>query len=167
VLVVGVGNHWRSDDAAGLAAARLLRERARDAGLARVLDVREQQGEPLGLLETWRDARAVIVLDAVRSGAVPGTVHRVDVGAGPVPAALRNSTSTHAVGVAEAIELARTLGTLPEHALVYGIEGARFEAGAGLSPAVRAALAGVVEAALRDAQALVSARAGQSRDSRT
>jgi hydrogenase maturation protease len=48
--------------------------------------------------------------------------------------------STHALGVAEAIELARALGRLPARLEVYAIEGARFTAGAGLSPAVEQAV---------------------------
>src|SRR5215207_5591238 len=48
--------------------------------------------------------------------------------------------STHAFGVADAIELARTLGRLPARLEIYTIEGADFTAGAGLSPPVAAAV---------------------------
>jgi hydrogenase maturation protease len=136
-LVIGLGNAARSDDAAGLSAARRLRERGRDA--------REHEGDPTALIELWRDAGEVIVVDAVRSGAAPGTIRRVDATAAPLPASLRTSTSTHAVGLADAIELARALGRLPRQVVVYGIEGERFAAGTGLTPAVAAAVDAVVE----------------------
>jgi hydrogenase maturation protease len=149
-MVVGVGNALRGDDGVGLAVAARLRERAGADELA----VRELEGEGIGLLDAWSGARAVLIVDSVRSGAAPGTVHRVDATGRPLPAELRSSTSTHAIGVAEAIELARALGRLPDRLVVYGIEGGRFEAGAELSPDVAAAVDGVVDAVLDEARAL-------------
>ena len=54
--------------------------------------------------------------------------------------------SSHGLGLHQAIELARALGQLPGRCVVYAIEGASFEAGAPLSPAVAA---GAVEATER------------------
>jgi hydrogenase maturation protease len=152
VVVIGVGNRLRGDDAAGLEIARRLRERTE--GVA----VRELEGEGIGLLELWGRARAVILVDTIRSGASVGAIQRLDASAGPLPANLRGSSSTHAVGVAEAIELARTLGRLPARVVVYGIEGRRFDAGAPISPEVQASLDAVSEAVLREAHATIGAR---------
>ena len=138
-MVIGIGNEWREDDAAGLEVARRLRRRA-VAGLT----VIEEEGEPAGLIEAWAGADRVLVVDAVRSGAAPGTVHRLDPRMEPLPPALFHD-STHALGVAEALELARTLDRLPEHVGVYGIEGGRFGVGRGLSEPVAAAVERVVE----------------------
>ena len=135
-LVIGLGNSFRGDDGAGPAVARALL----DAVPARV---RAYEGEPVGLIEEWTGADAVIVVDAVSSGSPPGTVHRLDPLAEPIPAALSQG-STHAFGLAETIELARTLGRLPPRLAVYGIEGERFTAGQELSPPVRAAVEQVV-----------------------
>ncbi|MGZ8648627.1 MAG: hydrogenase maturation protease [Solirubrobacteraceae bacterium] len=132
-MVIGVGNAARGDDAAGVIAARRL------GGL-------EHEGDPVALLHVWCDADTAIVIDAVSSGAPPGTVHRFDATAAPLPTKLRGSSSTHALGLAEAIELGRTLGQLPARLIVYGIEGERFEAGAELTPAVAAAIEAVVDA---------------------
>jgi len=134
-VVVGIGNAARGDDAAGLIAARRLR------GL-------EHEGDPVALLDAWQGAEVAVVIDAVRSGAAPGTVHRFDASRTPLPAALRSSTSTHAVGLAEAIELGRALARLPPRLIVYGIEGERFDAGDGLTPAVAAAIGAVAAAVL-------------------
>ena len=146
-MVIGVGNALRGDDGVGLEVARRVRERTDVA-------VRELEGEGVGLLDAWADARAVLLIDGVRSGAAPGTLHRVDATDHPLPAELRGSTSTHALGVAEAIELARALGRLPDRLVVYGVEGARFDTGAGLSPQVAAAVDGVADAVLREARGL-------------
>ena len=53
-------------------------------------------------------------------------------------------SSTHAFGVADAVGLARTLGLLPRHLIVYAIEGANFDHGAPISRKVSAALKLVV-----------------------
>ena len=53
----------------------------------------------------------------------------------PLPAHFAH-TSTHAFGVAEAIELARALRQLPSSLVVYGVEGTTFEPGMCLSTAV-------------------------------
>ena len=131
-LVIGLGNSWRSDDGAGPAVARGLLDEVR----ARV---RVYESEPVGLIEEWHGADAVIVIDAVSSGAPPGTIHRLDPLAEPIPAELSQS-STHAFGLAETIELARTLDRLPDQLTVYGIEGERFTAGKELSPVVMTAV---------------------------
>ena len=91
-----------------------------------------------------------MLVDAVSSGAPPGTVHRFEPNGTPLPAELFGASSTHALGLAEALELARSLDRLPEHVVVLGIEGASFDFGKGLTPEVAAAVDRVVEE-LRDA----------------
>jgi hydrogenase maturation protease len=81
-------------------------------------------------------------VDASASGAAAGTVRRLDARAGPLPAA-SFALSSHGLGLAAAIELARALGQLPPRCIVYAIEGASFAAGAPLTPAVAEAAAEV------------------------
>lgn len=152
-LIIGVGNPLRHDDAAGLEVARRVRPLVRSNRIA----VLEHEGETLGLIERWNDAAAAVLVDAIRSGARPGTIHRIDASVWPIPTGLRSSSSTHAVGVAEAIELARKLGRLPARVVVYGVEGAHFDAGRGLSQEVRAVIPALVEAVLGEARALATA----------
>ena len=148
--MIGLGNALRGDDAAGLEVAARLSE---EPGIA----VQAHDGEALDLLERWRGAGAIVLVDAVRSGAAAGTIHRIDASAEPVPQTLRRASS-HTIGIAEAIELARTLGELPERVIVYGVEGARFDAGAGLSAAVAGALESLTEAVISEARSLVRVR---------
>lgn len=133
-LVLGIGNEWRGDDAAGLEVAR----RLSGAGVRAV----GCGGDPSGLLDAWAGERDVILVDAVRSGAAPGTLHRLDAAARPLPARLFRG-STHHMGLADAVELARTLGRLPERLELVGIEGAVFASGHPLSPAVGRAVEAV------------------------
>jgi hydrogenase maturation protease len=132
VLVIGVGNSFRCDDAAGIEVARRL-EHDQDV---RVL---AREGDLAGLVDLWDGATTVMVVDSASSGAAPGTIHRFDAIAEPLPTDVLSST--HAFGVAEAVELARALGRLPPAMTVYAIEGARFDVGQELSPEVEAAVA--------------------------
>ena len=148
IVVIGVGNAFRGDDGAGLAAAERL------AGLLpRDITVVPCELEPSRLIDAWEGASAALIVDAVSSGAEPGTVRRFDAGTEPLPARVFRS-STHAFGVGEAIELARALGTLPEHVVVYGIEGAVFASGEGLTAPVATAVGAVVEAVVADVERL-------------
>ncbi len=149
-MVIGVGNALRHDDAAGLEVARRVRALVDPARVA----VIEHEGEQSALLDIWEGAAAVVLVDAIRSGAPAGTIHRVDASEQPLPASSWGSSSTHAIGVAEAIELARALGCLPAQVMVYGIEGLRFDAGVGLSKEVRDAIGMFTEAVSREVRSM-------------
>lgn len=136
-LVIGVGNELRGDDGAGIAVARRLRE-------ATELDVRELQGEPTDLLDTWEGHDTVVLVDTMRSGADPGAIRRIDASQAPLPIGLGGSTSTHAVGLGETLELARAMGRLPGRVVVFAIEGRRFEAGTPMSDAVQSGVSELV-----------------------
>jgi hydrogenase maturation protease len=99
----------------------------------------EHEGDAAALVEAWTGADHVVVVDAAVSGAAPGTVHRFDARAEPLPARSLRS-STHGFGVADAVELARALGRLPPRLDVYAVEAADVGAGSGLSPAVARAV---------------------------
>jgi len=135
-VVIGVGNTWAGDDAAGVLVARIVRARA---GARDGVAVIEHEGEPTGLLDAWAGARLAVVVDATFGGGPAGTVRVLDATHDALPATF-HGTSTHAFPLAGAIELARTLGRLPARLLVVGIEGRSFEAGARPGAAVEAAL---------------------------
>jgi hydrogenase maturation protease len=151
VLVVGVGNELRGDDGAGLEVARGVRDRAGGEGL----DVYELRGDPTSLLDVWLGREAAVLVDTMRSGSSPGTIRRLDASHERLPARVRpGAGSTHAAGLAEAIELARALGSLPARVIVYGVEGRRFDAGTGISDELAAAVPTLVERVLREARSL-------------
>jgi hydrogenase maturation protease len=143
-LVIGIGHPDRGDDAVG----RVVAARLRDSGVGGV-EVVETDGEAGKLLDLIDGRDRVIIVDAGLSGGAPGTVHRLDATAGPMPRPMF-AMSSHAIGLTESIELARTLGALPRHCLVIAIEAERFDLGAGLSAAVASAADTVVERLLVD-----------------
>jgi hydrogenase maturation protease len=133
--VIGVGNAWRGDDAVGLLVARGLEEDR----LPRV-SVVECRGTVTAVLEAWKDAAAVIVVDAVVSGSRPGTIYRFNAHGAGVPVELSRSSSSHGWGVAEALALGRVLQELPPWLIMYGIEGQNFGPGQEVSQEVAAAI---------------------------
>jgi hydrogenase maturation protease len=145
VLVVGIGNPYRSDDGAGLAVARRLRSAAPPG-----VGIEELDGEPLAMVDLWETDDEVVVVDAVVSGSPPGTVHRFDAVADPVPPPAFRLRGTHTFSVAEVVDLARAIGRLPRRLVVYGIEGEGFRAGTGMSEPVAAAVPDVVSRIVRE-----------------
>lgn len=147
--VLGIGNEYRGDDAAGLLVVRALRA----AGAARDWELLELSGEGAGLIDAWAERPCVVLVDAVAlTGSPAGTVLRYD-----DPAALPPDTelrcSSHAFGVGAALALAEVLGRLPPALVLYGINGQAFAQGAAMTPAVGEAVARVaanIAQAIRD-----------------
>jgi hydrogenase maturation protease len=129
-VVIGVGNPVRGDDGVGIEVVRRL-------GTGTVA------ASPIQLIDLWEGADEVVVIDAARAGARAGTIHRFEVGSEPLPTRVL-AASTHSVGVAEVIELARALNRLPARLLVYGIEAGDLSHVGVLSPEVEAAVSKVV-----------------------
>lgn len=130
-LVLGLGNRLRGDDGAGAEVAH----RVQTLPSKEVID-------PGRLIDLWSRDDDVIVIDAVSSGAAIGTIHRLDLTQSQLP--LTSVTSSHAFGLAEVVELARSLGKLPRSVRVYGIEIGRLSHGSSMSRSVAAAVEEVV-----------------------
>jgi hydrogenase maturation protease len=138
--IVCVGNRWRGDDAVGLEVARRL-----EGTLPAGVELQEREGEPTALIDAWDGAQALWLVDAVSSGVAAGTIHRLDASERELPADVFR-TSSHHVGLAETVELARALRRLPPRTVVYGIEGGSFEVGDQLTPAVASAVESAAKA---------------------
>jgi len=135
-LVIGLGNELRGDDRAGIDVVRRLHTEVDSTEV----ELLEMQGEPIGLLDQWGGRRVVVLADTMQSGTAPGTIRRFDAVAQPLPRVPRSFSSTHALGLGDVIELARTLDLLPARLTVFAVEGRSFEAGALLSDEVGAAI---------------------------
>lgn len=152
ILVIGVGNLYRGDDAVGRIVAQGLKREATDR-----VNIIEKDCDGAALMECWEGADMVILIDAVHSGALPGTIYRLDAQAQPIPATYFHYSS-HAFGVAEAVELSRTLNQLPPRFIIYGIEGKCFEPGGGLTEEVTKAAQDVLEQIQKDIAPYCSSR---------
>lgn len=144
IRVIGLGNEMRGDDAVGLVIAKRLRDRGGDRA-----EVIELEGGGVALLDAMLGAQMVVIIDAMQSGRPPGTIHRFDARVDPI-APVFLPRSSHAVGVAEVIELAKALGLLQAKVILYGIEIASAEHGQPLSQPVKQILDDVIRLILRD-----------------
>lgn len=142
VRIIGIGSPFGDDRLGWLALERFRQERWAESYPGRVtLLTLNRPG--LGLLHAMRGADAVFLVDGVRSGAPPGTLHRLR-GFGWAPA--EASLSSHGLGVAAAIRLADALGQLPRHLVLLGIEIANCHAAAALSRSTEQSLPELVRA---------------------
>ena len=142
-VVVAVGNEYREDDGVGPAVA----EDIGALGLADV-EVVVTDGEPSRMLDAWAGASVAVVVDAVKlADPVPGRVHRMVVD--DLPGHV-SATSSHGLGIPEAVELARRLDRLPGRLVLYTVEAGATGFGVGLSPPVAAAVPELVAAVLAE-----------------
>lgn len=143
VLVLGVGNPLLADDGTGL----VLLEGVRARGpWPRGVELADGGTDGLALLPALADASGAVVLDAVRTGGSPGTVHCARDDA--VPRLYARPVSPHQVGVGEVLAAAALSGCLPPRLALVGIEPLRTGGPClGLSPPVVAALGHAVDLA--------------------
>jgi hydrogenase maturation protease len=144
IAVIGIGQSLRSDDGAGLAAVRLWQ--ANHSSIDGVSNIRVEMAENpgVGLLTLLEGADSAILVDAVRSGAEPGTLHCLV--ESQIPAFLDGASFAHGWGVAETLALGRLVNPedLPVKLVLIGIEAGEVALGEDLSPEVAAALPEVV-----------------------
>ena len=142
ILVLGLGNPLVTDDSVGLRVAAELKSRLADRP---EVVVSEDYWGGLRLMERMAGFDRAIVIDAICTGAPPGTIHRLTPGSIPT----QRSASTHDVNLATALALGRTAGLhLPrdEDILLVGVEAEDILSfGEQCTPAVAAAIAPAVE----------------------
>lgn len=126
--IIGVGNPTRTDDGVGREVVRRLSGRVPDD-----VELVEQSGEVSSFLEVLEHYGTVLIVDAVQADGAIGEIVTFDLSSGALPTE-RFSGSTHALGIEEALELARSLGTLPSKCVVMGVTGCDFSHNEGLTP---------------------------------
>jgi hydrogenase maturation protease len=117
VHIIGIGSP-RGWDRVGWEAVRGLEARGlpgRFPATTIRLSIADRPGSRL--VNLVEKTSAVILVDALRGGAVPGTVLRLT----PEQLDRDHGISSHGVGVAQALSLAAALGRLPAHLSLYGI----------------------------------------------
>jgi hydrogenase maturation protease len=143
IVVVGLGNSYRSDDGVGVVAAAALNELALP-GVQVVTGI----VEPMSLLEAWSGARLAMVIDAaVATPSVPGRVRRCFLGD---TVAAAEGLSSHGVDIGRTHALGQALGRVPDALVVFTIEVADTGHGIDLTPQVAAAVPEVVDMAVAE-----------------
>jgi hydrogenase maturation protease len=141
LIIAGIGNPYRRDDAAGWAVIEALEKKV-------TIPLQKTRGDIGELLELFSRYGTVYLIDASLSKKT-GSWQRIDALQEELP--LDNpQTSTHDLSVSEAISLAKNLDQLPAKLIVYAIAGDQFHIGQGLSPLVGQAVDKVAEALLNE-----------------
>jgi len=120
--VVAVGRELRGDDAAAL----LLAETLRDHPVPGV-EIVCSNGDMAELMDIFQGHEAVIVLDTYE--AKPGDPPVIRLDAQRDTLSSEPPCSSHGLGVAEAVELAREMGLLPGTLIIIAIAGYAFATG--------------------------------------
>ncbi len=144
VVVIGVGNVVLSDDGLGVHAVRRLAERHDVAGV----EIVEGGTAGLLLLPCLADARRAIVVDAIDTGAAPGTLVRLD--GRDLDRWLANGTTVHDVGLADLLGAARISGAWPEELVLHGAQPGSTAVGADLTAPLAACLDRLVDRVTAD-----------------
>ncbi len=142
-LVLGLGNPILRDDSVGLRVVQALGPTLR--GREDITLAEETHGG-LRLMERLVGFDRAVILDAICSGAAPGTIHRLR----PDSMSTQHSASTHDVNLTTALEVGRRAGAhLPPDDAIHLIAVEAEEVltfGEELSPAVEAAIPSAVQA---------------------
>ncbi|MBE3575349.1 MAG: HyaD/HybD family hydrogenase maturation endopeptidase [Firmicutes bacterium] len=134
-MVLGTGNLLMGDDGFGIHAVRALRRRYRWPPTVELVD---GGTDGLGLLRWLERASHLLILDCADTGAQPGALACLK--GDELPAAFATALSPHALGLPEALALARWQGALPEELVLIGAQPATVRPGMELSPPLAAAL---------------------------
>jgi hydrogenase maturation protease len=147
IKVIGVGNTFRCDDAAGLMVVRgLAKEDFPQVVMA------ESPGTGSSLPDAWKNVARVIIIDAVVTGGPPGTIYRFDAHALGATLPVSHSSTTHGWGLSEALAMGKVFQNLPPVLIIYGIEGKDFGLGDAVSPEVAAAIPEVIRRVTEEIQ---------------
>jgi len=149
LLVLGLGNVLCGDDGLGVVAVHLLQRSYQAPEGVSVLD-----GGTLGLslLPYLEEARQAILVDAIRGDGPPGSFVRIE--GEDVAPAVAGRLSVHQVGVTDLLEGARWRERYPARVILLGLVPETLELGLGRTPAIEAALPGLVERLVEEARGL-------------
>ena len=143
VLVIGLGNELLQDEGVGIAALRLLQER----GVSDDIELLDGGTLGLSLVPLIEGRTSLVLLDAVRDDTrEPGSVLVLE--GDEVPRARRLSLSVHEVGVVDMLGAAELAGCAPANVALVGAVPGALDVGIGLSPALEAAAAAMVDRTL-------------------
>jgi len=145
VAIVGVGNLLLSDEGVGIHAIRALRE----ASMPDHVKIFEFGTRGLEILEAVQGFKKAIIIDAVRSGAPPGSIRRwelvelLDTGA---PRML----NLHEIDLLTALKVGRATARLPDEVIIIGVEPKLLSPGLELSPEVKGKFQGLLDLILKE-----------------
>jgi hydrogenase maturation protease len=139
IVILGVGNLLLSDEGVGVHVANELMK----MDLPPEVSVVEGGTDGFRLLNVITEADRLIVIDAVKGGADPGSIYRFDIDdVRNCPSGFK--TSVHQIGILEVIDLSELIGKKP-HTTIIGIEPKSIEMGMELTPEIKSKVPRIIE----------------------
>jgi len=130
-VVLGIGNTILTDEAAGVRAALALEQAYKVPANVQVIDGGTSGME---MIEDLSNLDFLIVLDVVKTGAVPGTV--VKIAGDEIPIFFRQKLSPHQIALPDVLASLELLDTMPKEIIVLGIEPISLELGMEMTPTI-------------------------------
>ena len=126
-LIIGIGNEFRCDDAAGILIARKLKNDFQN------FDIIEKTVIDLNFIDLFKTSNTVILLDALKNeNKEPGTlevfVFNDNLVLNDLP-----YFSSHSISLNEILQLGKQLNCIPEKLIIIGINSINFQIGTELS----------------------------------
>jgi hydrogenase maturation protease len=139
IVILGVGNILLSDEGVGVHVANELMKLDLPPGVTVV----EGGTDGFRLIDIIAEADRLIVIDAVKGGAVPGSIYRFNIDeVKDCPPGFK--TSVHQIGILEVINLSSLIGKTP-NTTVIGVEPKSLGMGMELSPEIKAKIPRIIE----------------------
>jgi hydrogenase maturation protease len=130
ILILGIGNVLLTDEGIGVRVA----EKMREMNLPPDVEVMDGGVGGLNLHFLIEGRKKVIVVDAVKAGAPPGTLFRfTDKDLAAKKGVMR---SAHGIDFSDVVSIVNFLGTRPEEIVFLGIEPESLDVGLELSPLI-------------------------------
>ncbi|MGE5503137.1 MAG: HyaD/HybD family hydrogenase maturation endopeptidase [Actinomycetota bacterium] len=149
VVVLGVGNILMTDEGVGVRAVEEL-ERLYD--LAPEVTVIDGGTSGMDCLDQIAEVDHLLIADAMRSGAEPGTLKRVD--HDQLAAHFKTKLSPHQVGLSDVLATLNLHGMMPRRVVLFGMQPKSFATAMELSPEIEARLPALVDALVDELAAL-------------
>jgi len=141
-LVLGLGNVLLKDEGVGVRVVEALRALPLPPGI----DLCDGGTASLALLDVLDGRQKIVVVDAVDTGAVPGTIVRLTAADFLARPAVR--VSLHELGFAETLQAAQRMGLTPAELVILGVQPRTVACGLDLSPQLAARIPHLVDLVL-------------------
>lgn len=119
IKVIGIGSPFGDDQVGWEIVKQLAQCRRIQCYMPRCLSLSYHDRPGVRLLDLMKNVNKLFLVDAVVTGKTIGSYYRLQ---NEEIEAFKNLVSTHELGVAQTLQLARALNQLPKEIIFYGIE---------------------------------------------
>ncbi|MCU7811097.1 MAG: HyaD/HybD family hydrogenase maturation endopeptidase [Candidatus Thiodiazotropha sp. (ex Notomyrtea botanica)] len=149
ILIIGMGNVLMQDEGVGVRAVEELEHRYL---IPEGVDVVDGGTTGMELFEPMRNAKTIIIADAVNTGAPYGTMVRIT--NEEIPAFFQTKLSNHQLGVSDLLALLTLKGEMPDQVTIIGMVPHALENRLGLTPEAALGLEGMVRMLVEELKTL-------------